>query len=153
MAGLSLLSGAPTAVMKTMMERIERIEAERKQVQSIIRGELEKMMKMGAKVTEMTYNSKGSFNSERRCTKPEHMRRSYVQDGSPMNIQRVHFIFHELHVHTYQDFMMKHQSHMQYVCQIVECKMRMQWATHKLDVKGAHGNCIQRAYGRHRSIV
>jgi hypothetical protein len=145
MAGLSLSLGAPTAVVKTMMKRIE---AERKQVQSIIRGELEKMMKMGAEVTEMTYNSKGSFNLERSCRKPEHMRRSYVQDGSPMNIQRVHFIFHELPVCTYQDVMMKRQSHMQYVCQIVESKMRMQWATQKLDVRGAHRNCIQRVYGR-----
>jgi hypothetical protein len=144
MAGLSLLSGAPRAIVKIMMERIE---AERKQVQSIIRGELEKMMKMGAEVTEMTYNSKGSFNLERSCRKPEHIRKSYIQDGLPMNIQCVHFISHELHICTYQGVMMKCQSHRQYVCQIVERKMRIQWATQKLDLKGAHRNSIQHVYG------
>ena len=145
MAGLSLSAGASPAMVETM---IQRIQAERRQVQSIIKEEIEQMIKMGAEITEMTYDSRGTFNSERGCTKTEHMRKSYVQDGSPKNIQRVHFIFQELPNRTYEDVMMKRQSHMEYVCQLVERKMRIQWATKKTDVTSAHSNCIQRVYAR-----
>jgi hypothetical protein len=144
MAGRSLSAGAPNSVVKAMMGRIE---AERKQVRSILMGEADKMLKIGTQ-TEMTYNSKGTSNSERSCMKAKHIRKNCVQDESPMNIQRVHFIFRELPIRTYQDVMMKRQSHMDYVCQMVEGKMRIQWATQKVDVKSAHRHCIQRVYGR-----
>ena len=116
MAKRTLAIGASQSHVKEMMVRIE---AERKQVQSLIRVEMEKLMLVGANITGMTYNSKGSFNKERECTKAEHMRLSFMQNGDDENIQKVHFIFHELPGLTYEDVMMTRLSHIEYVCLMV----------------------------------
>ena len=145
MARRTLAIGANLCHVRQM---IERIEAERKQVQSLIRVEIEKLMVVGAEITGMTYNSKGTFNKERECTKAEHMRLSYMQNGDEENLQKIHFIFHELPGRTYEDIMMKRQSHKEYVCQMVERKMLIQWTTPTMDVTSAHRNCIQRVYIR-----
>jgi hypothetical protein len=145
MARRTLAIGANQCHVKQM---IERIEAERKQVQSLIRVEIEKLMVVGAEITGMTYNSKGTFNKERECTKAEHMRLSYMQNGDKENLQKIHFIFHELPGRTYEDVMMKRLSHMEYVCLMVERKMRVIWTVPTSDVTSAHKNCIQHVYGR-----
>ncbi len=145
MAKRSLATGANKT---NVLEMMERIEAERTQVRSLVREEIEKMMKMGAEISGMTYNSTASYNQERECTKPDHMRASFKQNGDADNIQKIHFIFHELPGRTYEDIMMKRQSHKEYVCQMVERKMLIQWTTPTVDVTSAHRNCIQRVYIR-----
>jgi hypothetical protein len=92
-ASQSLATGANK---KSVMEMMDRTQGERTQVCYVIREEIESMMIMGAEITGMTYNSTATFNQERECTKPEHMRISFLQEGSADNIQRIHFIFHEL---------------------------------------------------------
>jgi hypothetical protein len=145
MARRTLAMGAPERIVREMMMRIE---GERKQVRSLIKGEIEKLMRMGAEITSMTYKSNATLNEERVCTKPEHMRTSFMQKGNVETIQKVHFIFHELPCRTYEDVMSRRQSHMEYVCQVVGRKMRMSWAIPTVDVTSAHRNCIQHVYSR-----
>jgi hypothetical protein len=145
MAGRSLALGANKT---NVMEMMQRIEAKRTQVCSLVREEREKMMKMGAEIAGMTYDSTASFNQERECTKPEHMRASFKQNGDANNIQKIRSIFHELPGRTYKDIIMRRQSHKEYVCQMVERKMMIRWTTPTLDVTNAHRNCIERVYIR-----
>jgi hypothetical protein len=55
MAERSLATGANKT---NVLEMMERIEAERTQVRSLVREEIVKMMKMGAEIAGMTYNSR-----------------------------------------------------------------------------------------------
>jgi hypothetical protein len=88
MARRTLVMGASERIVKEMMMRIE---GERKQVRSLIKGEIEKLMRMGAEITSMTYKSNATLNEERVCTKPEHMRTSFMQKGNVETIQKVHY--------------------------------------------------------------
>jgi hypothetical protein len=145
MARRSLATGANE---KTVREMMHRLQAERTEVCYLVREEIEKIMKMRAEIMGMTYNSTASFNQERECTKPDHMRVSFLQDGGANNIQKIHFIFHELPGQTYEDIIMRRQNHKKYVCQMVERKMMITWTTSTLDVTSAHTNCVQRVYTR-----
>jgi hypothetical protein len=146
MASRSLTMGANK---KRVMDMMDRIQAEQTQVCYLVMEDIESMMRMGAEIAGMTYNSTATFNKERECTKPEHTRISFLQDRSADNIQIIHFIFHELPGQTYEDIMMKRQSHMEYdVCQMGERKMMIRWTMPTLDVTSVHKNCVQRVYNR-----
>jgi hypothetical protein len=99
-------------------------------------------------IAGMTYNSKESFNLERSCATPEHMRTSYTQEGTPMDIQCIYYTSHELPMCTYPDVIRHRQHHMEYVCQMVEQKMQIQWASKKSDNTGVHKNFIHYIYTR-----
>jgi hypothetical protein len=91
------IGGNKIIVLEMMvLEMMETMQAGGTQVHSLRKGEVERMMKMGAEIAGMAYNSKATFNKERECAKLEHMTMIYMQSRDANNIQKVHFILHEL---------------------------------------------------------
>jgi hypothetical protein len=62
-------------------------------VRYLVREEIEKMMKMGGEIVGMMYNSTATFNQERECTKPDHMRISFLKTGVKITSKRFILFF------------------------------------------------------------
>ena len=110
---------------------------ERNQVRSIIKMEVEKLMRFGADVTQMTYNDK-STGSVLSCVNPKSIRESYTQDGGLVNVKRLHWIFCELPFGTHQDVLPRRQTHQDQIT----------WAAKKEGETSSHKNCIQHTYSK-----
>jgi len=104
-------------------------------------------MRLGAEVTKMTYWCKNT-NAERQCFTPKNIRESYIQDGSPKNIKRIHWIFYELPLATHQDVLPQRKSHMDLVISRVEQAMNITWADKKEGETKSHKNCLQHSYSK-----
>jgi hypothetical protein len=141
---MSLPRGAPPSMMEAM---IKKLTGERDQVKSMIKEEVEKLMRLGAEVTGMTYNCSSS-GAARTCITPRNMRTSYCQDGSDLNVKRIHWIFHELPVGTHQDILMQRRKHADWVVEKVQKQMNVRWAPKKEGETTSHKNCIEHLYRR-----
>jgi hypothetical protein len=126
---------------------IIKITAEREQVRSIVKDEIEAMMRLGAEVTKMCFNDKIT-NAKRLCITPTNMRKSYRHDYSDQNVKRMHWIFHELPVATHKDVLMKRMSHMDGVVEKVVHAMNIEWSERKDGESPKHKNCIEHVYSR-----
>ena len=104
-------------------------------------------MRLGAEVTGMTYNCSSS-SARRTCITPKNMRTSYCQDGSDLNVKRIHWIFHELPVGTHQDILMQRRKHADWVVEKVQKQMNVRWAPKKEGETSSHKNCIEHMYKR-----
>lgn len=140
----SLPRGASQESIKKMMVTLD---GEREQVRSMIKVEVEKLMRFGADITQLTYNDKAT-GSALACVLPRNMRESYVQDGSLENIKRFHWIFNELPFRTHQDVLPQRQSHMDSVVARVVQAMHITWAPKKEGETNSHRNCIEHTYSR-----
>ena len=140
----SLPRGASRAAIDNMITTLAK---ERNQVQSIIKMEVEKLMRFGADVTQMTCNDK-STGSVLSCVHPRNMRESYVQDGGTENIKRLHWIFHELPHGTHEDVLPQRQTHQDLVVARVVRAMNITWAAKKEGETASHRNCIQHSYSK-----
>ena len=126
---------------------VARVEGERMKVKLMVKEEIEKLIRLGAEITGMTYNCISS-DSARQCITPRNMRQNYVQDGSELNIKRIHWIFNELPVGTHQDVIMKRLTHQELVCAQIERRMNMKWGPKKEGESVLHKNCIVHMYSR-----
>ena len=100
------------ASQESIKKMIATLVLERNQVRSIIKMEVEKLMRFGADVTQMTYNDK-STGSVLSCVNPKSIRESYTQDRGLVNVKRLHWIFCELPFGTHQDVLPRRQTHHQ----------------------------------------
>lgn len=116
-------------------------------MQTIIKEEVEALMRLGAEVCRMMYVCKTS-NTERLCITPKNMRESFVQDGSLRNIKCLHWMFNELPSSTHQDVLPQRMTHMEVVVKKVELAMNITWAPKKEGDKTNHRNCIQHVYSK-----
>jgi hypothetical protein len=126
---------------------IVKLESERAQVQRLIKDEVEALMRLGAEITQMTYDCKRT-NVRRVCITPKNIREAFVQDKSLFNIKCVHWIFYELPLGTHQDVLPQRKSHMDLVVEKVEHAMNIRWAPKKEGEKKRHRNCIQHIYSK-----
>jgi hypothetical protein len=143
-AKMSLPRAAPPKMVEAM---IKKLSGERVRVKSMIKEEVEKLMRLGAEVTGMTYNCSSS-SARRTCITPKNMRTSYCQDGSDLNVKRIHWIFHELPVGTHQDILMQRRKHADWVVEKVQKQMNVRWAPKKEGETSSHKNCIEHMYKR-----
>ena len=120
---------------------------ERTQVRSIMKEEVEKLMRMGADITQMVYMDKSSM-IEKTCLLPKNMRESYQADGGLMDIKRLHWIFHELPYGIHQDVLAHRQTHMNLVVARVERQMNITWAPRKEHETRNHRNCLEHTYSK-----
>jgi hypothetical protein len=112
MAKRHLRIGANEMIVTTM---IKRLEEERTKVRGLIVEEIVgTLLRLGADVTGLTYNDK-STGGQWKCVTTKDMRSSYIQDGTAMNIQRIHWIFHKLQYATHKDVLVQRKSHMDWV--------------------------------------
>ena len=142
------LSNLPRGASQESIQRmIAQLVKERNQVRSIIKMEIEKLMRFGADVTQMSYNDKctGSVLS---CVNPKSIRESYLQDGGLENLKRLHWIFSELPFGTHQDVLPRRQTHQELVVARVVQAMQITWATKKEGETASHKNCIQHTYSK-----
>jgi hypothetical protein len=126
---------------------IETLVREREQVRSIVKVEVEKLMRLGADITQMTYLDK-STGTELSCVIPKNMRDSFKQDGGLDNIKRVHWIFNELPFGTHRDVLPQRKTHMDLVVSRVERVMKITWAPRKEGETNNHRNCIEHTYSK-----
>ena len=126
---------------------IRRLTKDREDVKVIIKEEVEKLMRMGTEITDMTYFCNSS-NLRRPCVTPRNMRTSYCQDGSASNLKRIHWIFYKLPCSTYQDILMNRQTHGNLVVAKVMRRMNIIWGPKKEGETVAHTNCIMHMYSR-----
>lgn len=142
------ISSLPRGASDELIEKtIARLVAERKQVRSIMKEEVEKLMRMGADITKMVYTDRSTM-IEKTCILPKNMRESYLQDGGLMNIKRLHWIFNQLPFGVHQDVLAHRQTHMDMVVSRVEQKMHITWAERKEDESNSHKNCLQHTYSK-----
>jgi hypothetical protein len=122
---------------------IVRLCRERSQGQTIIKEEVEALMRLGAEVCRMTYVCKSSNAAEMMCITPKNMRESFVEDGSLRNTKCLHWMFNELPSSTHQDVLPQRMTHMDVVVKKVERAMNIMWAPKKEGDKTNHRNCIR----------
>ena len=130
-----------------VLAMMARLEEERRRVKAMIKEEVEKLMRMGADITDMMYHCVSS-NSDKPCITPRTMRLSYGQDGSQKNIMRMLWMFHELPVAVHQDCLMKRRTHQDLVCARIERRMNMRWGPKKEGESVLHKNCLHHMYSR-----
>ena len=111
-------------------------------MRSIIKMEVEKLMRFGADITQMTHKDK-STGSVLTCVHPRNMRESHVQDGGLENIKRLHWIFHELPHGTHEDVLPQRQTHQDLAVARVVRAMNITWAAKKEGKTASHRNCVQ----------
>jgi hypothetical protein len=126
---------------------ILKIEMEREKVRTMMKDEVESMMRMGAELSNMTYTCSNTA-ARRLCITPKNMRQSYVADGSLRNIKCVHWIFYELPNETHKEVLPMKMSHMDLVVGKVERAMNIVWANKKEGETNNHRNCLQQTYTR-----
>ena len=129
-----------TVQMKEEMQL--RLMDERQQVRVKMREQVHELLRAGAEITKMTCRCPSQHGS-RACVSTKNMRASYVQDGTLLNIQRVHWIFSELPFATHQDVLPQRRSHMDLAVEKVEREMNITWAPGKGEGGGSHRNCLQ----------
>jgi hypothetical protein len=134
-----------TQDMKAEMQL--RLNDERQQVRLKMREQVHELLRLGADITKMTYRCNSQYGS-RACVSPKNMRDSYVQDGSLLNIKRIHWIFSELPFETHQDVLPQRKSHMHLAVEKVERDMNVSWASAKGGGGGSHRNCLQQVYSK-----
>jgi hypothetical protein len=144
MAQMNLRKGAKEDIVERMVSRL--IE-ERKKVRALVMEEIESLMRLGADITGLTYEDKSTGGS-RMCVTPKDMRLSYIQDGSAMNIKRLHWIFHELPYGTHTDVLVQRKSHMDWVVEKVKVALNVQWEPRKEGESTSHKNCMEHMYAR-----
>ena len=143
-ARLSIPSSASAKLVSLM---IHKIEGERTTVKNLIKGEVERLMRLGAEITNMSYYS-DSPTLPQPCITPRNMRTSFCQDGSPANIKRIHWIFNQLPFKTHEDVLMGRLTHCDSVVSKVMKQMNITWAPKKEGETVAHTNCIAHLYSR-----
>lgn len=143
-ARLSIPSSASDKLVAAM---IQKITEERERVKTLIKREVEQLMRLGADITGMTYHC-NSPNLPKPCVSPKNMRTSHCQDGSLSNLKRIHWIFHQLPFGTHQDVLMGRSSHGDYVVAKVMRQMNVTWGPKKEGETVAHTNCIAHLYSR-----
>jgi hypothetical protein len=111
-----------TQDMKAEMQL--RLNDERQQVRLKMREQVHELLRLGADITKMTYRCPSQYGS-RACVSPKNMRDSYVQDGSLLNIKRIHCMFSELPFATHQDVLPQRKSHMDLAVEKVERDMNV----------------------------
>ena len=126
---------------------VERLEEERRRVKAMIKEEVEKLMRIGADITDMEYHCI-SADRDKPCITPRTMRLSYGQDGSQKNIMRMLWMFHQLPVAVHQDCLIKRRTHQDLVCARIERRMYMKWGPKKEGESVVHKNCIHHMYAR-----
>jgi hypothetical protein len=140
----SLPSTANPNLVTAMMSKIA---LERDAIRHLMKLEVEKLMYIGAQTTGMTYFDRSS-NLQQPCTKPKHMRHSFIQDSSSLNIKRIHWIFHHLPNEIHQDILMNRQTHGNWTVAKGMKYMNMAWAPKREGETSAHTNCIVHLYSR-----
>lgn len=141
-------SNLPRGASEESIQRmIAQLVRERNQVRSIIKMEIEKLMRFGADITQMSYNDR-STGSVLSCVNPKSIRESYLQDGGLENLKRLHWIFSELPFGTHQDVLPRRQTHQELVVARVVQAMQITWATKKEGETACHKNCIQHTYSK-----
>ena len=138
-ASRCLRGSATESVVKLCQEKLR---MERRQVQRMIKDEIEALMKLGAEVTGMRYDDI-STGVRRGCTTPKSMRVSYLQDNGDVNVKRVHWIFHELPLATHRDVLVQRRSHLDWVVWKIMHAMNVQWAPKQEGETSSHKNCIE----------
>ena len=142
------VSSLPRGASQELIDKtIARLKMERTQVRSIMKDEVEKLMRMGADITQMTYMDTSSMLPTT-CSTAKNMRESYQEDGGLMNIKRLHWIFHELPYGVHQDVLAHRQTHMDMVVARVEHRMNITWAPRKEQETKNHRNCLEHTYSK-----
>jgi hypothetical protein len=120
---------------------------ERDEVVEIIKGEVEKLLRLGAETSGMTYVCTSS-NTPRPCLQPRNMRSSYLQDDGIDNIKRIHWIFHELPERLHRDVLMHRMSHLDVVTNKVMKVLNVVWGDKRVAEEKNRTNCIEKIYCR-----
>jgi hypothetical protein len=123
-------------------EMLMRLNNERQQVRLKMREQVHELLRLGASITKMTHRCPSQHGS-RACISPKNMREGYVQDGSLLNIKRIHWMFSELPFATHQDVLPQRKSHMDLAVEGVEREMNVTWAPARREGGGSHRNCLQ----------
>ena len=139
-----LRRGANKTVVKSM---IQILVQERTKVRGLMVEEIGLLLRLGADVTGLTYHDKNT-GGQRKCVTTRDMRCIYVQDGTAMNIKRLHWIFHELPYGTHRDVLEQRKSHMDWVVEKVQIEMNVQWEPKKEGENAGHKNCMEHMYAR-----
>jgi hypothetical protein len=134
-----------TLVMKQEMQL--RLGAERQQVRLKMKEQVHALLRFGAEITKMTYQCDSQYGSIA-CVSPKTMRDSYSQDGSLLNIKRIHWIFSELPFATHQDVLPHRKSHMDLAVEKVQRDLNITWAPARGEGGGSHRNCLQQVYSK-----
>jgi hypothetical protein len=143
-ARLSLPSSAKD---KHVAGMIIKLEGEREAVKTLVRGEADKLLRLGAEITGMSFYRHNPLLKEP-CVTPRNMRASFCQDGSHENMKKFHFVFHELPEGTHRDVMMHRESHGDVVVRNVMRKLNVTWGPKREGETVAHTNCIAHMYSR-----
>jgi hypothetical protein len=144
MAAAVLRRDATDDMKEEMRSRITR---ERQQVRQKMKEEVHELLRLGADITKMTYQCPSHYGS-RACVSTRNMRESYVQDGSLLNIKRIHWIFSELPHATHQDVLPQRKRHMDLAVERVMREMDITWAAAKGEGGESHRNCLQQVYSK-----
>ncbi len=134
-----------TLVMKQEMQL--RLDDERQQVRMKMKEQVHALLRFGAEITKMTYQCDSQYGS-RAVVSPKTMKDSFSQDGSLLNIKRVHWIFSELPFATHQDVLPHRKSHMDLAVENVEREMNITWAPARGEAEESHRNCLQHVYSK-----
>jgi hypothetical protein len=94
----------------TILARIGKVNADKKDVKAICKREIEKLMKMGADITKMTHTCKLS-GFQRLCTTPTEMRKSWCEGKGDDNVKPLLWIFHQLPWGTHQAITLRERTH------------------------------------------
>jgi hypothetical protein len=144
MAEGSLPLGPSEITVKHMLATMTK---ERDEVIETVRREVEKLLRWGAETSGMTYICTSS-NTTRPCLRPRNMRSSYLQDDGPLNVKRIHWIFHELPDTLHKDVLMHRMSHMDVVAATVMRQLNVVWGEIRVGEEGRRSNCIEKVYCR-----
>jgi hypothetical protein len=144
MAASALRRDATSEMITTMKLKLK---VERQQVRLKIKEQVHELLRMGSEITKMVYSCPSSCGP-RACVTPKNIRDSYIQDGSLLNIKRVHWIFNELPCRTHQDVLPQRKSHMDLAVEKVEREMNIAWAPPKGEGDELRRNCIQQVYSK-----
>jgi hypothetical protein len=131
----------------TVQNMLATMTKERDEVGEIVKKEVETLLRWGAETSGMTYICTSS-NTTRPCLQPRNMRSSYLQDDGPLNVKRIHWIFHELPDTLHKDVLMHRMSHMDVVTNTVMRQLNVVWGERRAGEEGKRSNCIEKVYCR-----
>jgi hypothetical protein len=132
---------------ESVRRTLDAMTEERDRAREIIKVELEKLLHWGAEVSGMTYLDENA-NARRPCLRPRNMRCSYLQDDTPVNLKRIHWMFHELPDALHRDVLMHRMSHMDVVTNKVMRSLNIVWGAKREGEDLKRSNCIEKIYSR-----
>ena len=136
--GMTLDRGAISA-------RIEEVNEDKKEVKAICRREIEKLLRMGAEITEMTHTCKLS-GIQRLCRTTLEMRKSWCEAGDEGNVKAVLWMFHQLPWGTHQAITLRERSHQDLVEEVVKAELNIDFKASEEECGYKTRNCIQQVY-------